>query len=816
MMKIHYRWFLTFFSGISLVLAVVIWVVFAPTRLGGQNEYIFINGNSMEPAIQTGDLIVVKRARNYQVGDAVAYNNADINQVVFHRIIGREGTSFIFQGDHNSWVDSYKPTLAELIGKQWLHIPGAGKLILLVRKPLLAALAAGGAGGIILAFLLHKSKKKRTSGLPTTTHSENISSLAPPPLPGSSESISFPAQEDLSLALQKRPVSRPGMSASNLNSFIEISFFVLGILALGSITLLLFGFFNPLTRQTTNEYPYTQSGSYEYNAPAPIGVYDSQSVNSGDPIFTKLTCQVNLLFTYSVAGQGLDGLAGAHQLTAVLTEPTSGWTRTFALEPQQSFAGDNFSSLALVDLCQMQAVAKEMELQTGTSNYTYSLAIKPNVILSGKIQGVDLSSEFSTPLIFQLDAVKAYVNSPDAKIDSLHPVLESVQTHQVTEANAFRIFGFDLPVRSARNIGLIGLLLSFSGLTVLLFAISQSSKDNKEMLVRMKYGSSLVDVEPTTQNETRVSVNVKDIDDLAKLAERHNAVILHQLVGSIHNYLVEANGVFYQYSLSDDESRIKPDAQTTILELSDIRKGIQKGEFVVYYQPIVSILDRKIVAVEALLRWHHPTKGLVSAGDFISEAESTGLIGELGEIVLREALAQIRIWRNDGLPLRLAINMSQLELEQNPSNLIASVLRLNGLTPDSLLVEISENSLKSNPEQVLNSLKKLLSLGVHLSIDNYKGDFALELLDQISIEYLKIDRSLILTIDQPGSALGVQEIIAAALQRGIKIIAEGVENRSQINQLKSQFCTQAQGYFIARPAPAADITALLIGHSSNK
>ncbi|KAF0111104.1 MAG: hypothetical protein FD147_1205 [Chloroflexi bacterium] len=813
-MSVKRRWFYNFFAGFALVLAAIFWILFAPVRLGGQNEYILINGNSMEPAIKQADLIIVRKSDFYRVGDAVAYRSPELKNVVFHRIIGLELDRYIFQGDNNDWIDSYKPNISDLIGKQWIRIPNAGKVVEWIRKPLFAALLVAGSGGIILGFLFNKSRKKKvgTTVDPISRFKEGViktwdtTSRSENAIPSSAITVNPPFSEP------EHSRSSQMLKARHLNGVIEVSFFLLGLFALASLALGAFAFFNPLTRLTTQNNLYHQKGTYTYNAPAPAGVYDSQMVKSGDPVFTKLTCSMKLLFNYAIMADGLQNLTGTHQITAVLSDPTSGWTRVIPLEPLQTFNQDNFSSQVQVDLCQMQTITKEMEAQTGMTSYNYSLALSPNVTITGQLQNADFNDTFTTPLVFQLDAVRAYMVKSDPQIDPLNPIKDGIAKFEFIEPNSLTILNIKIPVASARTLSMLGFSVSLVGLLVLLTLISHTSRRSKEMLIRMKHGSSMIDVESSDISLTRSAVDVLDIDDLARLAEQNNTVILHEARGWLHTYLVEADQITYRYTLNDAQETSKIEQhQESRVSAFNLQQGIKNGEFKVFYQPIVSILDRRILAVEALLRWQHPQNGLLSAKDFINQAETTGLIDTLGEWMLQEASRQVKEWRKNGFPLRLAVNFSRSQIEKQPARLISQVLDRTGMSLDALQIEISETSLIKNPELIFSNLMELQKMGVHLSVDGYTGDSSLTNLKQLPFESIKIDRNLIMKLDQPQEAEYVQGIISAALDRGLNVVAEGVENRFQMNMLRSQYCSQAQGYLIARPAPAVEISALLSG-----
>lgn len=135
-----------------LVLLVAAWVALVPPQLGGRSTFVIVNGNSMEPVLQRGDLVIIRAAASYQIGEIVTYRHPQIGPVI-HRIIKRDGDFFIFKGDHNGWIDSYAPTQAELIGRLWLYVPGAGKMLGWLRKPLGMALLVGMIGCVLMINL---------------------------------------------------------------------------------------------------------------------------------------------------------------------------------------------------------------------------------------------------------------------------------------------------------------------------------------------------------------------------------------------------------------------------------------------------------------------------------------------------------------------------------------------------------------------------------------------------------------------------------------------------------------------------------------
>lgn len=244
-----------------------------------------------------------------------------------------------------------------------------------------------------------------------------------------------------------------------------------------------------------------------------------------------------------------------------------------------------------------------------------------------------------------------------------------------------------------------------------------------------------------------------------------------------------------------------------------LRRGLENDEFVLHYQPRVDVMTGSIVGAEALLRWRHPRLGLLFPAQFIALAEETGLIVPIGEWVLRTACAQSMKWQRDGLPrIAIAVNISPLQLRQG--SIVESVektLAETGLGPDELELDITESVITREPGEVIKSLDKLRETGVRISIDDFGAErSSLSRLKKLPADILKIDRSIVRDItEDPDAAANVGAIIAMAHALKLTVIAEGVETLDQLEFLRSLKCSEMQGYFVGRPAPAEALGHLL-------
>ncbi len=245
---------------------------------------------------------------------------------------------------------------------------------------------------------------------------------------------------------------------------------------------------------------------------------------------------------------------------------------------------------------------------------------------------------------------------------------------------------------------------------------------------------------------------------------------------------------------------------------SALRHALERREFVLHYQPKIDIATNRIVGVEALLRWNHPDLGMVTPNQFIPLAEETGLIVPIGRWVLRTACAQSAAWRSEGLPgIRIAVNLSARQFSDD--GLIADIadaMAEAGVAPEGLELEITESMVMQNPERAVSTLSRLRELGISVSIDDFgTGYSSLGYLKRFPIDNVKIDRSFIkdLPHDTDDAAI-TRAVIAMAQSLRIRVVAEGVETREQLEFLRDHQCDECQGYFVSRPLPPSEFALL--------
>ena len=246
---------------------------------------------------------------------------------------------------------------------------------------------------------------------------------------------------------------------------------------------------------------------------------------------------------------------------------------------------------------------------------------------------------------------------------------------------------------------------------------------------------------------------------------------------------------------------------------NDLRNAIKGDEFLLHYQPQVNTESGCVVAAEALLRWRHPRHGVISPADFIPMAEETGLIVPIGEWVLRRVCAQMRTWREAGVPaLKVAINLSPRQFRQpNMVTMFSQTLADYGLPANCLELEITEGCLMANPEEAASVLTELSALGFSLAVDDFgTGYSSLAYLKRFPLNALKIDRSFVMDIEtNRDSAAIAAAVIALAHHLELKVVAEGVEQSTQMEYLRGLKCDLAQGYLYGRPMRPEELMTML-------
>jgi EAL domain-containing protein (putative c-di-GMP-specific phosphodiesterase class I) len=273
---------------------------------------------------------------------------------------------------------------------------------------------------------------------------------------------------------------------------------------------------------------------------------------------------------------------------------------------------------------------------------------------------------------------------------------------------------------------------------------------------------------------------------------------------ALYRTKVEGRGI-YRFFEPEMDARMQA---RRALEL-DLRKAIVKGEFELYYQPLVDLASEQISGFEALIRWNHPRHGLMLPADFIPLAEETALIVPIGEWVLRQACGEATKWPS---AVRVAVNLSSVQIRSRGlGQTVSNALACSGLASDRLQLEITESVLLLDSESTLDTLHELRALGVRISMDDFgTGYSSLSYLRSFPFDKIKIDRSFVhgLSSNKQSRAI-IRAVVGLGSSLGMSTTAEGVETQEELDHMRREGCTEAQGYLFSKPRPAKDVYTML-------
>ncbi len=493
-----------------------IWVVLAPAQFGGQASYVMVAGASMEPTLHQGDLVVVRQAQTYAVGDIATYRHPSVGPVI-HRIVAQEGDRFVFQGDNNDWLDSYTPNPAELVGKAWLILPGGATLLRKLRSPAGLALLSISLGLILLITVRNGRGEK-------------------PPSMTAKRSAS--PQADRRLQALDGPV------------------FVLAAVGLGALILAVLAFARPALVSTPDDIPYSHLATFSYHAGGPASVYSGGEIRSGDPVFPQLVPQFEIEFDYHLQTPAAGFLTGQAGMLLEISEP-NGWRRTLVLQPESFVSGRSLTLTGVVDLNLVRRAITLLEERTGLDRQAYSVDIIPWVRLEGSLGGEPFSDLFQPRLPFTLDELEFYLRQGDplSDLDPLHPTASGFVAHDTMAAAVLSILGLDLPVVAARWIGTLLALVCLAGIAYWSAPALRAYRAGGFQRTRLEHAERLIDVNAAPPTKAEAMIEVVAFEDLARLAEANGRMILHVSAAGRHHFYVDDAGLLYHLAIDDQPAK---------------------------------------------------------------------------------------------------------------------------------------------------------------------------------------------------------------------------------------------------------------------
>jgi signal peptidase len=528
-----YSWWRWSLFTIGCITFAAWFITLRPAFLGGPAGYIIVSGRSMEPTLWTDDLVITRTQSSYQVGDVVAFRVEGGN--VIHRIVGGNGVGgFEMKGDNNGWVDEWRPTIKDIVGKQWLEIDGAGSYMTKLREPRwFATVIAGMASFTIIGG--NEVRKRRRGGR------QMLRQLRSNDVKGAGAS-------------SNGPLAAPGWAVAGLG--------VAGVLALALGVAAFVALRTPETKtRNVVQAKWENTANFDYSlvtAPStlyptgligPVSAAPAVNGQSPDvaspPIYTKGVRRLDLGFRYALSSDLPPAVRG--ELSADLlikAQGEGGWTKTSQLLAPLAFEGATAQTRFVVDFDPVQNIIETIEKETGFAPSAYDLVITPRVAIIGKL-GAQAIEEVYAPA-FTLKYSKTTITA-DSALRRSEP--KSIGA-PVVEPQNVSFFSIDLSVPNARLIyggaTLVALALAALFAAVVFLGVGQDEATQ----VRTRYGMKLVPV-TESQNTTSNRVQVARLQDLAVLASRDGKIIFNQKLPNGELYFVPDGAVTYEYSRLD-------------------------------------------------------------------------------------------------------------------------------------------------------------------------------------------------------------------------------------------------------------------------
>lgn len=553
-------------AALVVVLAVLAagWWFLAPPAIGGDTSYVVTDGISMHPRIHTGDLALVRPAGSYRVGDIVAYRSPELRVTVLHRInsISPAGR-YRFKGDNNSWIDPGSVTRAAIIGKMWVLAPGLGGDLHTLHSPLVMAAMAvlavlllfGGAGAQV------RRRRRRGRAKPKWKAAEPKWNGAPAPGPAPAAATATSAAPAPAPAPTLVPPPTRSRRPSAGPSYGGVAAAFAAVIACAGLTLL--AWTSPTSRPAPSSSSYVQSGRFSYSASAVAGaVYDSDRVTTGQPMFSRLVGPVQVRFAYTLRSAPVVGATGTASLAAVISAP-NGWARTVSLESPTPFTGRRVAVAGTVHLRRLQRLVQRVAVATSVPSETFTLTLVPSVHTHGTLAGRPFAADYAPRLPFSLTPYELAPVLPAAaaaagparagKAGVFHPA----QTSSFTSAGSAQVtIGPDrlhLSAGFARVLGPIGLLVALAAAGLAGRQLRRERRADEPTRIQGRYGEAMIAAVQSTLIHGGDLVEVESIEALARLAERHQSLMIHEQTATGHAYLVADGGTVYAYFVHTTE-----------------------------------------------------------------------------------------------------------------------------------------------------------------------------------------------------------------------------------------------------------------------
>lgn len=482
---------------LALGLLAFIWIQFAPHQLGGRSDYVVTNGVSMEPRFHTGDLAVVRAQPSYHVGEIVAYHSVMFHTTVLHRIVKIRDGEYYFKGDNNSFVDPVPVPKSELIGKLWLHVPGAGRQFREIGSPAVVGLLVALAALLFGGSAFHRGRRDRR---------------------------------------RRKDADRPQVKPASLS---PVALVGAGLVVFTVLTV--FAFVKPASGPVPHNVAYRQTGAFSYGGQARSGpTYASGRVTTGSPVFTQLVDDLDLGFRYRFSSGAQHTVDGTGRLVAKLSS-SNGWSRTFLLEPTTAFTGDAIGLHGSLDLKQVLALITRVQAATGV-NASYMLTVQPKIRITGTAGAAPVAATFSPA--YQLGFSPLEVSPVDPP-SPLNPSAGGAAKASVIRSLSASALGFGVKISTLRLVAAIGLSAVIALLLGYLFGMGGGLEPASTVPYRIR--RFLISVDKIEWDPDAPIVDMPSLEELASVAERYERAVLHTVNQAEEIFGVAEDGVLYRF-----------------------------------------------------------------------------------------------------------------------------------------------------------------------------------------------------------------------------------------------------------------------------
>lgn len=491
------------FGCFALVFGLAAWIVFAPAALGGSTTYATTYGTSMQPRLHAGDLVLLRSAPPYRVGDVVGYHDARLGRLVLHRIVGGSAaTGFVMKGDNNDFLDPSRPREAAIAGRLTTRVPHAGAVIGRFRTPGSAALLVG---AVALMPARARRRRRGTGG------------------------------------------GRPVSAAPNDLETRRLAVVVFTGVALGLAALAGYAYSRPANHEVTVTDAYQQVGRFSYQAAARRGAaYPDGLVRTGQAVFPRISRSVDISFDYAISSKRRTKVAGNGVLEAVVSDGL-GWSRTILLGSPASFEGDRATLTGTLRLDQLRAMTRAFERETGTRGVEYLITVTSRITVAGTVDGSPIGPAPPSTLALQLDGSRlGLASSPNSEPTPL----ESRRSGSITRDQPARLSlgPLSLPVFRARAIGLLGFEIGLGAALLLGLPLLVQARRSEAGAIRVRMGRKLIDVVELPTSAPGGCVDLERMADLVRVAEGADLPILVVERGAGARYGVVRGDVLYRYT----------------------------------------------------------------------------------------------------------------------------------------------------------------------------------------------------------------------------------------------------------------------------